>query len=56
VIVIAKGKILADAPPSELKASLQLANLESVFAQLVRQQDTLSIAKELVDIMAVHHV
>jgi ABC-2 type transport system ATP-binding protein len=37
VIVIAKGKILADAPPSELRTSLQLANLESVFAQLVQQ-------------------
>jgi ABC-2 type transport system ATP-binding protein len=56
VIVIAKGKILADAPPAELKASLALANLESVFAQLVQQQDTQSIARELVDTMAVHHV
>jgi ABC-2 type transport system ATP-binding protein len=56
VIVIAKGKILADAPPSELKTSLQLANLEDVFAQLVQQQDTLSVAQELVDVMAVHHV
>jgi ABC-2 type transport system ATP-binding protein len=55
VIVIAKGKILADAPPSELKTSLQLANLESVFAQLVQQQDTISTARELVDIMAVTH-
>jgi ABC-2 type transport system ATP-binding protein len=55
VIVIAKGKILADAPPSELKTSLQLANLESVFAQLVQQQDTLSTARELVDTMAVTH-
>jgi ABC-2 type transport system ATP-binding protein len=56
VIVIAKGKILADAPPSELKSSLALANLESVFAQLVQQQDTQSVASELVDTMAVHHV
>jgi len=56
VIVIAKGKILADAPPADLKTSLALANLESVFAQLVQQQDTRSIASELVNIMAVHHV
>jgi ABC-2 type transport system ATP-binding protein len=56
VIVIAKGKILADAPPGELKATLQLANLESVFAQLVQQQETQSIARELVEIMAVNHV
>jgi ABC-2 type transport system ATP-binding protein len=56
VIVIAKGIILADAPPSELKTSLALANLESVFAQLVQQQDTQCIANELVDVMAVRHV
>jgi ABC-2 type transport system ATP-binding protein len=56
VIVLAKGKVLADAPPSELKTSLALANLESVFAQLVQQQDTRSVASELVDVMAVHHV
>jgi ABC-2 type transport system ATP-binding protein len=56
VIVIAKGKILADAPPAMLKTSLALANLESVFAQLIQQQDTQSVARELVDVMAVHHV
>jgi ABC-2 type transport system ATP-binding protein len=56
VIVIAKGKILADAAPAELKSSLALANLESVFAQLVQQQDTRSVATELVNVMAVHHV
>jgi ABC-2 type transport system ATP-binding protein len=55
VLVIAKGKILADAPPAELKRSLQLANLESVFAQLVQQQDTESVARELVRTMAVQH-
>jgi ABC-2 type transport system ATP-binding protein len=56
VIVIAKGRILADAPPSELKRSLALANLESVFAQLVQQQDTVSVARELVEVMGAHHV
>jgi ABC-2 type transport system ATP-binding protein len=56
VIVIAKGRILADAPPSELKESLALANLESVFAQLVRQEDMRSVAREMVDVMGVRHV
>jgi ABC-2 type transport system ATP-binding protein len=56
VIVIAKGRILADAPPSELKESLALANLESVFAQLVRQEDTRSVAREMVDVMGVRNV
>ena len=51
VIVIAKGKILADAPPSELTQLMQLSNLESVFAQLVQQQDTKVLARELVDVM-----
>jgi ABC-2 type transport system ATP-binding protein len=55
VIVIAKGKILADAPPSELKRSLELANLESVFAQLVRQEDTRGVAREMANVMAVRH-
>ena len=48
VIVLSRGKILADAPPSELTSLMKLSNLENVFAQLVRQQDTRSIARELV--------
>lgn len=55
VLVIARGKILADASPAELKRSAQLANLESVFSQLVQQQDTRSVAKELVEAIAVPH-
>jgi ABC-2 type transport system ATP-binding protein len=54
VIVIAKGRILADAPPSELMTSLHLTTLESVFARLVQHQDTQGVARELVQIMAVH--
>ncbi len=53
VIVIAKGKILADAPPSELTKLMELANLESVFAQLVQQQDTKVLARELVEVMKI---
>ena len=56
VIVIAKGKILADAPPLELRTSLHLSNLESVFAQLVQQQDTRSVAREIVDTIAAQYV
>ena len=56
VIVIAKGKILADASPAELKTLMQLGNLERVFAQLVEQQDTVGVARELVEVMGVRHV
>jgi ABC-2 type transport system ATP-binding protein len=55
VIVIAKGKILADAPPSELTRLMSLPNLESVFAQLVAQQETRSVAREMVEVMQLRH-
>jgi ABC-2 type transport system ATP-binding protein len=54
VVVIAKGKILADASPSKLTELMELANLESVFAQLVEQEDTKSIARNVVEAMKVH--
>jgi ABC-2 type transport system ATP-binding protein len=56
VVVIAKGKILADASPSELTGNMHLNNLESVFAQLVQQEDTKSVARELVDAIKVGNV
>lgn len=56
VIVIAKGKIVADASPSELVKLMQLGNLESVFAQLVQQQDTKMLAHELVEVMKIENV
>jgi ABC-2 type transport system ATP-binding protein len=56
VIVIAGGKILADAPPSELKRVMEHSSLEGVFAQLVQQGDTRPIARDLVRTMSVNHV
>jgi ABC-2 type transport system ATP-binding protein len=53
VIVIAKGHVLADAPPADLTCLMHLPNLESVFAQLVEQQDTRRIAEQMVE--AMHH-
>jgi ABC-2 type transport system ATP-binding protein len=55
VIVIAKGKVLADAKPAELTQLMSLPNLESVFAQLVQQQDTRSAAQQIVEVMKVRH-
>jgi ABC-2 type transport system ATP-binding protein len=51
VIVIARGKILANAAPAELARLMELGNLESVFAQLVRQKDTKESARQLVEAM-----
>ncbi len=55
VIVIARGRILADAPPSELTTLMKLHNLESVFTQLVRQQDTRTTAQQIVEVMQITH-
>jgi ABC-2 type transport system ATP-binding protein len=55
VIVIAKGRILADAHPVDLANLMNLPNLESVFAQLVQQQDTRSIAEQIVEVMHSGH-
>jgi ABC-2 type transport system ATP-binding protein len=52
----AKGKILADAPPSELTKLMSLPNLESVFAQLVAQQETRTLAQQMVEVMRLAHV
>jgi ABC-2 type transport system ATP-binding protein len=55
VIVIARGRIVADAAPDELTRLMELPNLERVFAQLVQQQDTRAVARELVEVMKVTH-
>jgi ABC-2 type transport system ATP-binding protein len=55
IIVIAKEKLLADAPPAEVTTLMRLPALESVFAQLVQQQDTRSIAQEIVAVMQLCH-
>ncbi len=55
VIVIARGKIQANAAPSELTALMKLPNLESVFAQLVQQQDTRTAAQQILEAMQITH-
>ena len=55
VIVIAKGRLVADAAPSELAKLMSLPNLESVFAQLVQQRDTRSQAEQIVETMRSSH-
>ena len=53
VIVIAQGKVVADAAPSDLTRLMVLPSLEKVFAQLVRQQDTRSAARAMVEVMRI---
>jgi len=56
VIVLAKGKVVADAPPGDLIRLTALPTLESVFAELVQQTDTQQMARDLRDVMKVRHV
>jgi ABC-2 type transport system ATP-binding protein len=51
VIILASGKVVADASPSELAQITSQPTLERVFAQLVQQRDTASLAEELVCVM-----
>ncbi len=55
VIVLAQGKVVADAAPDDLTRLMELPTLESVFAQLVQQTDTKQVAHEMVNLMKVRH-
>ncbi len=53
VIILAEGRMIADATPRGLTDLMKLPSLESVFAQLVQQTDTALIAKDLVEVIKV---
>ena len=55
VIVLTKGRVVADAAPAELTKLMKLATLESVFAQLVEQTETERVAQQVVEVMKVRH-
>jgi ABC-2 type transport system ATP-binding protein len=55
VIILAGGKVLADAAPRELTAMTALPTLERVFAQLVQSADTATVAEDLVSVMQDRH-
>ena len=49
----ARNVSLADARPADLTKLMSLPNLESVFSQLVQQQDTRAIAEKMVEVMQI---
>lgn len=55
VIVLSRGRIVADAAPGDLTRLMELPTLESVFTQLVQHSDTVQIAADIVDVMKVRH-
>jgi ABC-2 type transport system ATP-binding protein len=50
-VVINQGRVLADAPVAELTNLAHRPSLEGVFAELVQQEDTRSIARQIVTAM-----
>jgi ABC-2 type transport system ATP-binding protein len=51
VLVIAKARLRADAPPQALCRDLKLPDLQSVFAALAEQEDTRVTARKMVEAM-----
>ncbi|MBN1224282.1 MAG: ABC transporter ATP-binding protein [Candidatus Aminicenantes bacterium] len=51
VIIIHKGKIIADDSVSNLRELMKLPSLGDIFGQLVVQEDTEATAEELVEVM-----
>ncbi|SEC13259.1 ABC transporter ATP-binding protein [Terriglobus roseus] len=51
VIILAAGKVVADASPGELTRMTSQPTLERVFAQMVQQRDTAGVAEDLVSVM-----
>ncbi|HTJ28970.1 MAG TPA: ABC transporter ATP-binding protein [Acidobacteriaceae bacterium] len=55
VIILAKGKIVADGTPADLTRMAQMRDLEAVFAQLVQETNTEEVARQLVGAMRGDH-
>ncbi len=51
VIIINKGKIVADDSVSHLSRLMSLPSLESIFKELVKQEDTVEVARNIIAFM-----
>jgi ABC-2 type transport system ATP-binding protein len=51
VVILHKGKVVADDSVTRLRDLMELPSLESIFSQLAVEQDTDGIAAELIDVM-----
>ena len=49
VIIVYKGRIMAENGVEQLRDLMQLSSLEAVFTQLVEQQDMESAARDIAD-------
>lgn len=52
VVILHKGKLVADDSIAHLQTLMELASLEAIFAQLAVEQDTGAVAREIADLVA----
>jgi ABC-2 type transport system ATP-binding protein len=51
VVILHRGKIVADDSIERLRSLMELPTLESIFSQLVVEQDTTAISREIADLI-----
>jgi ABC-2 type transport system ATP-binding protein len=51
VIIIYKGRIMADDSVGNLRSLMSLPTLEDIFGELVQQQDMETVARDIVEVM-----
>jgi ABC-2 type transport system ATP-binding protein len=51
VVILHRGKVLADDSIQNLRSLMQLPTLEKIFSQLVMEQDTDSLARQIADLI-----
>jgi ABC-2 type transport system ATP-binding protein len=53
VVIIDRGKIVADDSVKHLSHLMKLPSLESIFKELVRQEDTVAVAQNIISYMRI---
>jgi ABC-2 type transport system ATP-binding protein len=51
VVILHRGKIVADDSIAHLRTLMELPTLESIFSQLAVEQDTAAISREIADLI-----
>jgi ABC-2 type transport system ATP-binding protein len=51
VVILHRGKVVADDSIEHLRALMQLPTLEGIFAQLAIEQDFVAISREIADLI-----
>jgi ABC-2 type transport system ATP-binding protein len=54
VIILHRGRVVADDSVESLRNLMQLPSLEDIFAQLVVQEDAEQVANDIVEVMRAH--